>query len=85
LDALIHIDAEDLQFVYKWRLQQEEGLRASKGSGMTDDQVKHFVDGYYPSYELFTETLRAGVFRDPGRQLRLIVGADRRVKKVLKI
>lgn len=85
LNALVHIDAEDLQFVYKWRLQQEEGLRASKGSGMTDDQVKHFVDGYYPSYELFTETLQAGVFKDPGRQLRLIVGEDRRVKNVIRI
>jgi len=85
LDSLIHIDAEDLQFVYKWRLQQEEGLRASRGSGMSDAQVKNFVDGYYPSYELFTETLRAGVFTEPGRQLRLIVGQDRRVKEVIKL
>ena len=44
-DAFIHIDAEDPQYVYKWRLQQEETTRAQKGSGMTDEQVKHFVDG----------------------------------------
>lgn len=83
LDALIHIDAEDLQYVYKWRLDQEVDLRKKRGSGMTDEQVKHFIDGYYPSYELFTETLRAGVFGDDrGRQLRLVVGPDRKVVKV---
>ncbi len=45
LDAFIHIDAFDPQYVYKWRLEQEAGLRQVKGSGMTDDQVKEFVDG----------------------------------------
>ncbi len=84
-DAFIHIDAQDPQYVYKWRLQQEEGLRAKKGTGMTDEQVKHFVDGYYPAYELFTETLRKGVFEDKGRQLRIVVGQDRKVVSVEKI
>jgi len=96
-DAFIHIDAADPQYVYKWRLQQEEGLRAKKGSGMTDEQVKNFVDGYYPAYELYTETLRQGVFAPReggekndnegwrGRQLRLVVGEDRKVREVIKI
>ena len=53
---------------------------------MTDEQVRHFVDGYYPAYELFTETLRAGVFgEDKGRQLRLVVGPDRKVIKVERL
>lgn len=46
----------------------------------------------YPSYELFTETLRKGIFvgrgREEdgrGRQLRLVVGTDRRVKEVHRI
>jgi len=89
LDAFIHIDAHDPQYVYKWRLQQEAGLRAKKGAGMTDEQVKHFVDGYYPAYELFTETLRSGVFgtqeKDKGRQLRLVVGEDRKIVHVERI
>jgi D-glycerate 3-kinase len=90
LDAFIHIDALDPLCVYKWRLQQEAGLRASKGSGMTDDQVKHFVDGYYPAYELYTETLREGVFKGVkedwrGKQLRLVVGEDRKVRDVVKL
>ncbi|KAJ5175333.1 uncharacterized protein N7482_001210 [Penicillium canariense] len=95
LDALIHIDAQDLRYVYEWRQEQERTLRAAKGTGMTEDQVKRFVDGYYPSYELFTETLREGVFKPrntptaasdwQGRQLRLVVDRDRRVQEVIQI
>ena len=92
LDAFVHIDAHDSQYVYKWRLQQEAGLRAAKGSGMTDEQVKHFVDGYYPAYELYTDTLRSGVFRGilsdgewQGKQLRLVVDENRKVKEVVQI
>ncbi|KAJ6017944.1 hypothetical protein N7451_001323 [Penicillium sp. IBT 35674x] len=97
-DALIHIDAQDLRFVYEWRQEQERSLRASKGTGMTEEQVNHFVDGYYPSYELFTETLREGVFKPAvhhpvtatssdwqGRQLRLVVDRNRRVQEVIRI
>ncbi|EEH44995.2 uncharacterized protein PADG_08653 [Paracoccidioides brasiliensis Pb18] len=79
-------DAEDTHFVYDWRQEQEQNLIAVKGSGMTVEQVNKFVDGYYPSYELFTKTLRKGVFAPRqesgqpessddswrGRQLRLI-------------
>lgn len=97
LDAFVHIDAEDPQYVYRWRLQQEEGLRLKKGSGMTDEEVRIFVDGYYPAYELYTKTLRRGVFHPrsgsddhggeswKGRQLELIVGVDRKVKSVVRI
>ncbi|KAK1142274.1 hypothetical protein N8T08_008019 [Aspergillus melleus] len=100
LDALIHIDAHDSHYVYDWRQEQERTLRAAKGTGMTPEQVTHFVDGYYPSYELFTETLREGVFKPTphattattsssvnwqGRQLRLVVDMNRRVQEVIRI
>lgn len=94
-DVFIHIDAADPLFVYKWRLEQEATTKREKGGGMSDEEVKKFVDGYYPSYELYTDTLRRGVFRpkegavDDGgwkdRQLRLVVGKDRRVKEVVKL
>lgn len=80
LDAFIHIDAEDTQYVYDWRLQQERQLRQEKGSGMTDEQVVKFVDAYYPAYELFSDAVRKGIFADrKGCQLQLIVGKDRSV------
>jgi D-glycerate 3-kinase len=86
-DAFIHIDAEETGFVYEWRLQQEAALRREKGSGMSDEMVREFVDGYYPAYELYTEGLREGVLRGKGagRQLRLVVGKDRRVKEVISV
>ncbi|KAL4918685.1 P-loop containing nucleoside triphosphate hydrolase protein [Aspergillus aurantiobrunneus] len=99
LDALIHIDAQDNHFVYDWRQEQERTLRAAKGIGMTEEQVNHFVDGYYPSYELYSETLRQGAFRPvphsttasaspsgwEGKQLRLVVNKSRRVQDVIRI
>ncbi|KAI1363026.1 putative Uridine/cytidine kinase [Xylaria arbuscula] len=85
-DAFIHIDAENTEYVYDWRLEQEAKLRAQRGTGMTDEQVMRFVDAYYPAYELFTEKLRNGVFSDKVKcQLRLVVGKDRRVKETIVI
>lgn len=85
-DAFIHIDAEDTQWVYDWRLEQEAMLRREKGTGMTDEQVVRFVDAYYPAYELFSDKMRNGLFpNNPRCQLRLIVGKDRKVKQTVVI
>ncbi|KAM4056678.1 putative kinase mug58 [Hirsutella rhossiliensis] len=88
-DAFIHIDSEDVEYVYSWRLEQEDSLRAQRRdptAGMTPDQVIKFVDGYFPGYELYTDGLRRGIFANrPGCQLRLVVGRDRRVNQVVRI
>ena len=88
-DAFIQIDSEDVGYVYGWRLEQEDHLREERGdpdAGMTSEQVVKFVDGYYPAYELYTERLRKGIFKDrPGCQLRMVVRRDRKVKQVIRI
>lgn len=84
-NAFIHIDAEDTRWVYEWREQQEAELRSAKGTGMSMEQVKKFVDGYFPAYELFVEGVREGVIKEKGKQLRLVVGKDRKVKEVIEI
>ena len=88
-DAFIHIDAAETNFVYKWRLEQEAALWRDKGTGMSDDRVVKFVDGYCPAYELFTEGVRSGVLRGEkqadGAQLRLVVGRDRKVVEIVQI
>lgn len=85
-DAFIHIDAEDTEYVYDWRLEQEHHLIRERGTGMTDEQVVKFVDAYYPAYELFADGVRSGIFPDrPGHQLRLVVGKDRLVIDTLII
>lgn len=83
-DAFVFLDAEQTKYVYAWRLEQEEKLRRDHGAGMSDERVREFVDGYYPAYELFTERLREGIFTSRGedgrgRQMRLVVGRDRKV------
>ncbi|KAK9234146.1 P-loop containing nucleoside triphosphate hydrolase protein [Lipomyces kononenkoae] len=84
-DAMVHLDAEDTSYVYKWRLQQEAELRQQTGRGMTDEQVIKFVDGYYPAYELFSDKLRQGVVNTKGCQLRLVVSKNRQVQDVFVI
>ena len=65
LDALVHIDAENIDYVYDWRLQQEHELKMKKGSGMNDDAVRRFVDActsLRPSFpSLLTNSRYAGV------------------------
>ena len=40
----------------------------------------------YPAYELYTEVLRNGIFADEKyKQLRFVVGKDRKVKEVHRI
>ncbi|KAL9131539.1 MAG: hypothetical protein Q9217_000553 [Psora testacea] len=85
LDALIHIDAADILYVYQWRLQQEKALRESRGLGMTDNQVIDFVNGYYPAYELYTDGLRAGNLKGSDKQLRLVIDKERRVLEVIRV
>jgi len=88
-DAMIHIDAQETKWVYDWREEQEVVLREEKGTGMSPEQVRTFVDGYYPAYELYTANLRNGFFKTrdgiEGKQLSLIVGRDRGVCEALKV
>lgn len=92
IDAFVHIDAENLAWVYEWRQEQEDALRRDKGdekAGMSKEEVVRFVDGYYPAYELYTEAVRKGLFQgkpnSEGKHLRLIVGRDRKVKEVVRV
>ncbi|KAI0479450.1 P-loop containing nucleoside triphosphate hydrolase protein [Xylariaceae sp. FL0804] len=89
LDTLVHVDAEDARFAYGWRLEQERALRRARGAAaaMADDEVARFIDAYFPAYELYLDRLRAGLFGagKPGRQLRLVVGPDRRVRRTVLV
>lgn len=84
-DALIWLNAQDICFVYAWRLQQEHAMKLTLGRGMTDDQVIKFVDGYMPAYQLYIDGLMRGeVFagKRGKRILRLDYGRYREVVSV---
>ena len=56
-DCHVAIKPLSYEYVYKWRLQQEHHMKAENGGkGMSDDQVRAFVDRYMPVYEVFGET-----------------------------
>lgn len=44
-DCFVHLDATDTRLVYTWRQEAETQMIAAKGTGMTEEQVKRFVDG----------------------------------------
>ncbi|EMD96650.1 hypothetical protein COCC4DRAFT_154928 [Bipolaris maydis ATCC 48331] len=81
-DFFIHIDTEHLPNVYTWRLEQEHKMIARKGEGMSDDMVKTFIDGYMPSYEIYLDQLRKGLFAEKGRMVRVVLDEGRGVESV---
>src|SRR5277367_247318 len=86
-DALLWLNAQDISFVYAWRLQQEHAMKAALGRGMTDDQVKNFVDGYMPAYEMYIDGLMRGeLFTGKSGQqiLRIDYDQNRKIVSVQK-
>lgn len=86
-DALVWLNAQDISFVYAWRLQQEHAMKAALGRGMTDDQVRKFVDGYMPAYEMYIDGLMQGELfaTKSGRQiLRIDYDQNRKIVGVQK-
>ncbi|KAI7875708.1 P-loop containing nucleoside triphosphate hydrolase protein [Lichtheimia hyalospora FSU 10163] len=91
-DIFIHLSPAKLEQVYNWRLQQEHHMKATRGvQGMSDQDVRAFVDTYMPAYELYLPRLdKVGFFGQgpqrhdrgysaPGRHLRIVLDQERRV------
>lgn len=57
VDSWLVIQVDDPNFVYDWRLQAEVRMRAAGKPGMTDEQVKDFVDRYMPAYRAYLPSL----------------------------
>ncbi|PFH32865.1 glycerate kinase [Besnoitia besnoiti] len=84
VDAWLILQVDDLQRVYGWRLEQEQALKASSGSGMSDEEVKAFVDRSVPAYKAYLPRLSA---EGPSRAaastpvFEILLGAGRRAEK----
>lgn len=57
-DVFVHLDAQDIDWVYSWRLEQEHALIKARGRGKSDSEVKQFIDGYMSSYYVYVPHLR---------------------------
>ncbi|OWZ35134.1 D-glycerate 3-kinase [Cryptococcus neoformans var. grubii Br795] len=80
IDCFVQIRPLDLSYVWTWRLQQEHNMKAKNGgNGMTDEQVRHFINRYMPSYELFQDGIDKETTSWRGKGLRFIVNIKREI------
>ncbi|KAJ9113759.1 hypothetical protein QFC20_001785 [Naganishia adeliensis] len=83
--VFIQLEVASLSQIYFWRLEQEHAMMAQNGGiGMTDEQVKVFVDRYLPGYELWMDGIKTGTYAQQwkGRGLSLVYSAGREVLQV---
>lgn len=52
-DAWIVLALDSVDCVYRWRLEAEHKMIAGGKTGMTDEQVRDFVDRFMPAYHLY--------------------------------
>lgn len=50
-DGWLVIGLTSMNLVYKWREHAEKAMRASGKGGMSEEEVKDFVDRYMPAYQ----------------------------------
>eukprot|EP00180_Rhodochaete_pulchella_P001999 Plantae.Rhodophyta-Rhodochaete_pulchella.ctg30197.p1 GENE.Plantae.Rhodophyta-Rhodochaete_pulchella.ctg30197~~Plantae.Rhodophyta-Rhodochaete_pulchella.ctg30197.p1 ORF type:complete len:131 (+),score=24.11 Plantae.Rhodophyta-Rhodochaete_pulchella.ctg30197:43-393(+) len=76
LDALLVVEVEDASMVYRWRQEAEDQMRASGRDGMSEEQLKDFVDRFMPSYKQYLP----GLYAQPvigGPELRIRISPTR--------
>lgn len=59
LDTLVVLRIECLDWVYVWREEAESNARNTGRGAMTKDQVKDFVDRFFPVYKQYLPQLYA--------------------------
>ncbi|KLT40440.1 DUF1900-domain-containing protein [Cutaneotrichosporon oleaginosum] len=80
--AVVQIEPDSYEHVFRWRLQQEHEMKDEKGEGMSDEAVHAFVERYMPSYELWAGGVLDAGAPWAGNVLRLRYGKDREVTGV---
>ncbi|KAJ9106840.1 hypothetical protein QFC19_002968 [Naganishia cerealis] len=83
--VFVQLELASLSQIYYWRLEQEHAMMLQNGGiGMTDEQVKVFVDRYLPGYELWMDGIKTGKYAAQwqGRGLSLVYGVGREVLQV---
>nr|BAA13895.1 unnamed protein product [Schizosaccharomyces pombe] len=65
IDSLVELEAQEINYVYRWRLQQEHALKARIHKGMSDEEVIEFVNHYMPQYVFYLGTLSNKVHLNP--------------------
>lgn len=79
VDSWLVVRIGDPQWVYQWRLQAEERMKASGKAGMTAEQIADFVSRFMPAYQAYLPGLyaRAPTTAQPGKTLIIEVDQNR--------
>ncbi|KAG2492776.1 hypothetical protein HYH03_008940 [Edaphochlamys debaryana] len=79
VDSWLVIRIGDPQWVFKWRLQAEERMKAGGKAGMSAEQIADFVSRFIPAYAAFLPRLYAAgpTTAQPGRTLIIEVDQNR--------
>ena len=85
-DSWIVLALDDIDTVYKWRLQAEIMMRNTGKPGLSDNEVRDFVSRFMPAYKQYLPNLYVnGPECDPAKQvdvLKLIIDTDRCAKSI---
>ena len=85
-DSWIVLALDDINTVYKWRLQAEIMMRNAGKPGLSDNEVKDFVDRFMPAYKQYLPTLYVtGPECESTKQidvLKLIIDSNRTAKSM---
>lgn len=76
IDAMVLIEADDLQSIVAWRVDAERARRARGEGALTEAEARDYIERFLPAYRAWLPGLRAA---PPGRAwLRVSLAADRR-------
>jgi len=76
LDGFLQLVPADYRFVLKWRVEAETKMKAQGKHGMSDDDIRAYVEKFLPAYETYLPalTLRPPVLKN---LLRVEISEDR--------
>ena len=57
MDSWLTIRVDNVDCVYKWRLQAEHQRIAEGGAGLSDEAIRDFVDRFMPAYKAYLPSL----------------------------
>jgi len=76
LDGFLQLAPEDYRYVIDWRIEAEQKMKAAGKAGMSDSEIRSYVEKFLPAYETYLPNLDKNppVKRDLRR---IVIGKDR--------
>ncbi len=76
LDGFLQLAPEDYRFVLDWRVEAEQKMRAQGKPGMSDSEIRAYVEKFLPAYETYLPQLEKNPPLIRNRR-RIVIGRNR--------